>query len=87
MPCGPINRIDEVFANPQVLARGLEIALSRPDGVKTPGVANPIRLSATPIEYERAAPALGEGTVRVLTTVLGLRDSDIKALKDSGAIG
>ena len=43
---------------------GLEISLTRPDGVETPGVANPIRLSATPIEYEKAPPALGEGTER-----------------------
>jgi crotonobetainyl-CoA:carnitine CoA-transferase CaiB-like acyl-CoA transferase len=86
VPCGPINRIDEVFANPQVLARGLEIALSRPDGVKTPGVANPIRLSATPIEYERAAPALGDGTERVLRDVLQLSAERIAELRSSGAI-
>jgi crotonobetainyl-CoA:carnitine CoA-transferase CaiB-like acyl-CoA transferase len=87
VPCGPINKIDEVFADPQVKARGLQISLTRPDGTETPGVANPIRLSATPIEYEKAPPALGEGTSTVLGEVLGLGDAEIKALKDSGAIG
>ena len=43
VPCGPINTIDQVFANPQVLARGLQIGLTRDDGVQVPGVANPIQ--------------------------------------------
>jgi crotonobetainyl-CoA:carnitine CoA-transferase CaiB-like acyl-CoA transferase len=87
VPCGPINRIDEVFADPQVIARGIQIALSRPDGAVTPGVANPIRLSATPIDYDRAPPALGDGTATVLKTVLGLAEDDVEALRDSGVIG
>ena len=87
VPCGPINRIDEVFADPQVIARGIQIALSRPDGAVTPGVANPIRLSATPIDYDRAPPALGDGTATVLKTVLGLAEGDVEALRDSGVIG
>jgi crotonobetainyl-CoA:carnitine CoA-transferase CaiB-like acyl-CoA transferase len=87
VPCGPINRIDEVFADPQVIARGIQIALSRPDGAVTPGVANPIRLSATPIDYNRAPPALGDGTATVLKTVLGLAEGDVEALRDSGVIG
>jgi glutaryl-CoA transferase len=87
VPCGPINRIDEVFADPQVIARGIQIALSRPDGAVTPGVANPIRLSATPIDYDRAPPALGDGTATALKTVLGLAEGDVEALRDSGVIG
>ena len=87
VPCGPINRIDEVFADPQVIARGIQITLSRPDGAVTPGVANPIRLSATPIDYDRAPPALGDGTATVLKTVLGLAEGDVEALRDSGVIG
>jgi crotonobetainyl-CoA:carnitine CoA-transferase CaiB-like acyl-CoA transferase len=87
VPCGPINRIDEVFADPQVIARGLKLMLTRPDGIETPGVANPIRFSATPIEYERAAPSLGEGTSRVLSCLLGMGEAEIAALKASGAIG
>jgi crotonobetainyl-CoA:carnitine CoA-transferase CaiB-like acyl-CoA transferase len=59
VPCGPINTIDQVFADPQVIARGMQMELFREDGTRTPSVANPIRFSETPIEYERAAPALG----------------------------
>ncbi|HEY4635128.1 MAG TPA: CaiB/BaiF CoA-transferase family protein, partial [Rhodospirillales bacterium] len=56
VPCGPINTIDQVFANPQVLARGLQIGLTRDDGVQIPGIANPIQFSGTPIEYDKAPP-------------------------------
>ncbi|HLF21255.1 MAG TPA: CaiB/BaiF CoA-transferase family protein [Aestuariivirga sp.] len=87
VPCGPINTIDQVFANPQVLARGLQIGLTRDDGVQIPGVANPIQFSGTPIEYDKAPPRLGDGTERVLAEVLGLAAEDIARLRASGAIG
>ena len=87
VPCGPINTIDQVFADPQVKARDLRLELTRPDGTVTPGVANPIRLSATPIEYGKPPPALGEGTGRVLSELLGLSDEDIGRLRGAGAIG
>ena len=87
VPCGPINSIDQVFADPQVKARELQIELAREHGTKTPGVANPIRFSKTPIEYDKAPPSLGEGTNRVLSEVLGLPASDIARLRASGAIG
>jgi len=86
VPCGPINRLDEVFADDQVKARGLAIALCRPDGTPTPGVANPIRLSASPVEYNRAAPALGADTAEVLERVLGLAAGDIARLRAEGVI-
>jgi crotonobetainyl-CoA:carnitine CoA-transferase CaiB-like acyl-CoA transferase len=87
VPCGPINTIAEMFADPQVLSRGLQIGLTRDDGVQVPGVANPIQFSATPVEYEKAPPKLGDGTNSVLGQVLGLTDAEIARLKNSGAIG
>jgi crotonobetainyl-CoA:carnitine CoA-transferase CaiB-like acyl-CoA transferase len=87
VPCGPINTIAQMFEDPQVLARGLQIGLTREDGVQMPGVANPIQFSETPVEYEKAPPRLGDRTTAVLTKVLGLTDSEIAALKVSGAIG
>ena len=87
IPCGPINPIDQVFMNPQVLARGIQIGLTRDDGVQVPGVANPIQFSATPIEYEKAPPRLGDGTEKILGDVLGLDPQRIAELKSSGAIG
>jgi crotonobetainyl-CoA:carnitine CoA-transferase CaiB-like acyl-CoA transferase len=71
VPCGPINRIDEVFADPQVVARGLHIDLPHPLAGKVPLVANPIRLSGSPVAYQRPPPLLGEHTDEVLAQWLG----------------
>jgi crotonobetainyl-CoA:carnitine CoA-transferase CaiB-like acyl-CoA transferase len=87
VPCGPINTIAQMFADPQVLARGLQIGLTREDGVQVPGVANPIRFSETPVDYEKAPPKLGDATNAILTDVLGLSAQEIDDLRTSGAIG
>ena len=87
IPCGPISSIDEVFANPQVLARGLAIEQERPSGERIPGVANPIRLSETPVVYDKAAPALGQDTREVMRRLAGLDDAEIDRLIDAGVLG
>ncbi len=69
VPCGPINTIEQVFAEPQAVARGLEVNQTRDDlanPVRT--VANPIRMSATPVRYDTAPPSLGAGNAAVLET-------------------
>ncbi len=71
VPCGPINRLDQVFADPQVQARGLKIDMQHPAFGSIPLVANPIRLSATPVQYRVAPPTLGEHTAAVLADWLG----------------
>jgi crotonobetainyl-CoA:carnitine CoA-transferase CaiB-like acyl-CoA transferase len=55
VPAGPINRLDEVFADPQVVARGMQVEL---DGV--PGVRSPFRFSDAELSLKRPAPKLGE---------------------------
>ena len=87
IPCGPINDIAQVFADPQVKARGLRLDLDRADGTTTPGVANPIRFSTTPVEYRKAPPKLGDATDLVLSETLGLGEAEIARLRASGAIG
>ncbi len=71
VPCGPINRLDDVFADPQVQARGLRIELPHPSAGRVPLVANPIRLSGSPVSYRRAPPLLGEHTDEVIRDWLG----------------
>jgi crotonobetainyl-CoA:carnitine CoA-transferase CaiB-like acyl-CoA transferase len=66
VPCGPINTLDKVFDDPQVRARGMRIELPHPVAGTVPLVANPIRMSASPVSYHRAPPALGEHTAEVL---------------------
>ena len=71
VPCGPVNRLDEVFADPQVVARGLRVDLPHPVAGSVPGVASPIRLSATPPVYRSAPPVLGQDGEAVLADWLG----------------
>ena len=61
VPAGPINTVAEVFADPQVRARGMQIA---PDGI--PGIRTPIALSASELALDRRAPRLGEHTEEIL---------------------
>lgn len=86
VPCGPINDVAQVFADPHVQARGLKVELPHALGGTVPQVASPIRLSETPVEYRRAPPLLGEHTLEVLTGVLGLSDEAVMALREAGVL-
>ncbi|MFD1692625.1 CaiB/BaiF CoA transferase family protein [Azotobacter chroococcum] len=86
VPCGPINDLAQVFADPQVVARGLQMELPHPLAGRVPQVASPIRLSATPVSYRQAPPLLGEHAEWVLSKVLGLDAERIAALRQSGVI-
>ncbi len=66
VPCGPINDLDQVFADPQVQARGTRIRMAHPLAGEVNLVANPIRLSRTPVDYRRPPPLLGEHNREVL---------------------
>ncbi|WP_295476708.1 CaiB/BaiF CoA-transferase family protein [uncultured Pseudomonas sp.] len=83
VPCGPINDLAQVFADPQVLARGLAFDLPHALAGQVPMVASPIRLSETPVEYRRAPPLLGEHTEAVLRSVLGKSLEEISVLREA----
>ena len=88
VPCGPVNTIDRVFEDPQVQARGMRLDLPHPlagDGT-VPLIANPVKLSKTPIHYRHAPPTLGQHTDEVLTEILGLSDEELAAEKAKGAV-
>jgi crotonobetainyl-CoA:carnitine CoA-transferase CaiB-like acyl-CoA transferase len=87
VPCGPINRLGEVFEDPQVQHRGLRIDLPHPAAGSVPLVANPIRLSATPLEYAAPPPLLGQHTNEILQELLGLQDDQLIRLRDDRVIG
>jgi crotonobetainyl-CoA:carnitine CoA-transferase CaiB-like acyl-CoA transferase len=82
VPCGPINNLDEVFANEQVQARGIEIALPHPTAGKVKLVRSPMRMSATPATSGKAPPLLGQHTEEVLAEILGMSFDAIAALKE-----
>jgi crotonobetainyl-CoA:carnitine CoA-transferase CaiB-like acyl-CoA transferase len=88
VPCGPINTVAQAFDDPQVRHRGIARTLPRQagDGIaQVATVANPMRLSATPVSYRRAPPSLGQHTQEVLHE-LGLSEERIRALHAARAI-
>lgn len=72
VPAGPINSIEEMFADPQVQARGLKIQLTDDKGTVIPGVRTPIVLSETPLRYERPSPRIGEHGNEILAELAEL---------------
>jgi crotonobetainyl-CoA:carnitine CoA-transferase CaiB-like acyl-CoA transferase len=86
--CGPINRLSDVFADPQVAARGavVEMPHAASADAKVKVVANPVRLSETPVDYRIAPPLLGEHTGQVLHELLGLGAQAVAELRAKGVV-
>jgi len=85
VPCGPINDLAEVFADPHVRERAMTVEMPHPLAGSVRLVASPIKLSATPVRYRRAPPLLGADTDAVLAE-LGLDAAAIAGLRERGAI-
>ncbi|SFP64186.1 Crotonobetainyl-CoA:carnitine CoA-transferase CaiB [Ectopseudomonas composti] len=86
VPCGPINDLQQVFADPQVQARGLRLDLPNALGSSTPQVASPLRLSVTPVAYRSAPPILGQHTDALLRNLLGMSETQVAQLREAGVI-
>ena len=86
IPCGPINNLDQVFADPQVQHRGLCMALEHPVAGQVPSISNPIRFSQTRIKHELAPPLLGQHTDAVLSRLLDLDREDLVRLRTDQVI-
>ncbi|MCA3357009.1 MAG: CoA transferase [Roseomonas sp.] len=84
--CGPINTLEQVFADPHVQAREMVVEMAHGSGETVKVIANPVKLSATPPSYRSAPPVLGEHTQNVLTDVLKMNTADIAALKEKGIV-
>ncbi len=82
VPCGPINDIAQAQAHPQALARQLRRDMPHPAGGMAAVTASPLRLSASPVEYRRAPPLLGEHTEEVLREVLGKTQEEIAVFRE-----
>lgn len=80
VPCGPINRLDRVFADPQLQARAMKVDLPHPLAGIVPQVRAPLRLSGTPLTYAFPPPLLGQHTASVLRERLGLDDATLHDL-------
>ena len=87
VPCGPIQSIDQVFADPQVRARGMVETVPHPLDAALRLVASPLKLSATPAATRRPPPRLGEHAEDVLADWLGWDAARTAALRAGGALG
>lgn len=86
VPCGPIHDLKQTLDDPQVRHRGMELSLPHSAGVNAPALANPIRLSETPVTYRRAAPQLGEHNQKILQDRLGYSAEHMAGLRARGVI-
>jgi formyl-CoA transferase len=86
VPCGPINRLDQVFADPQVRSRGMRVDLPHPLSGTVPQVGNPLHFSATPVTYTQAPPLLGEHTAAVLRERLAMSADALADLTARGVV-
>ena len=86
VPCGPVNTVDKVANDPQVLARDMiaEVEHNTTGTVQIPGI--PIKLSETPGQIDAPAPNLGEHTSEVLIDLLGLGAEEVNQLKQNGIV-
>ncbi|MGE5105153.1 MAG: CoA transferase, partial [Betaproteobacteria bacterium] len=86
IPCGPINRLDQVFEDPQIQARKMKIDLPHPLAGTVPQVRAPLVFSRTTLDYDAAAPLLGQHTRSVLQARLGLDAATLDDLAARGVI-
>ena len=86
VPAGPINNVAEVFADPQLIDRGMRLNLPRPGSDGVPTVRTPILMSDSNLVYGRASPRLGEHTSEVLAE-LGYEMEEVTGLMTNGAVG
>jgi len=88
VPAGPVNTLDQVFADPQIQHRSMKVEMPYPgsyDG-QVSLIGNPIKFSETQIDYHLPPPQVGQQTNEVLADLLDLSEEEIAALRDNGTI-
>lgn len=86
VPCGPINNIEQVFTNPQIQHRQMQIEVEHPLSGSISLCNSPIKYSRTKVEISKAPPLLGDDTETILSDLLGLGEEELQALKEKGCI-
>lgn len=87
VPCGPINRLDQVFTDPQVLARDMVVRMPHAAAAEPVAlVGSPLKFSDTPVNYRHAPPTLGQHTGEVLGDWLKLDGAIVEALRAKGVV-
>ena len=86
VPSGPINDFAQVFADPHVRSRGMQIKVDHPFDHALSLIRNPLTFSGTPVTEYRYPPLLGEHTREILSSKLGYDEARIEGLKKQGVI-
>lgn len=86
IPAAPVNRVDEVFEDPQVRARGMRVGIPRGQDEKIPQVASPLNIPTAPPQYRYPPPKLGENTEEVLGKLAGIDSDEMRELRDQQVI-
>jgi len=86
IPCGPINRMDEVFADPQVQHLQMVMEAEHPQAGTIRMVRNPVSFSRMPVDLRQVPPRLGEHTEEVLRDMLGYSAEEVAALRAAGVV-
>ncbi|UCC64265.1 MAG: CoA transferase [Anaerolineae bacterium] len=85
IPCGPINFVDEILNDPHIHARGVIVELDHPAAGLVHSIANPVRLSETPVSYRLPPPTLGQHNAEVLAE-LGYGPEEVAKLEMQGIL-
>jgi crotonobetainyl-CoA:carnitine CoA-transferase CaiB-like acyl-CoA transferase len=88
VPVGPVNDMEQVFKDPQVLARGMKVTMPYPAAASgaVDLIGNPIKLSDSPVDYRLAPPTCGQHTDEVLKELLFLSEDEIEDLRENAII-
>ena len=88
VPCGPVNTVKEVFDDPQIKHREMEIImdhnLSGSNNLNL--IGSPIKMSSTPVTYRYSPPSLGEHTDEILEELLGMNKKERRDLVNKGVV-
>ena len=88
VPCGPVNSVKDVFDDPQIQHREMEISMPHPLSGKgnVSLIGSPLKMSATPVSYRHAPPTLGQHTNEILEELLGLDAAECRELAEKGVV-
>lgn len=86
IPCSPVNSVDRVFSDPQVLARDMVVTMPHPTAGTVRLSGSPLKLSRTPVRMTTPPPLLGQHTAEILEEILGRSPDDVAWLREEGIV-